>query len=101
MSRNESCEGDRSIRHRDERRSRLLLRSTERRDFLKNWERYAHIAIFINVYINQVRSTRQRIIILSRLEYFDVLKRTEHLSAVFNLNRGDNNMGIERRYITW
>eukprot|EP00903_Cladosiphon_okamuranus_P008129 g7829.t1 len=39
MSRNERCEGDRSIRHRDERRSRLLRRSIERRDFFKNWER--------------------------------------------------------------
>eukprot|EP00752_Nemacystus_decipiens_P011065 g9831.t1 len=39
ISRNESYEGDRSIRQRDERRSRLLHRSTERRDFHKNWER--------------------------------------------------------------
>ncbi|CAM9267910.1 unnamed protein product [Ectocarpus sp. 4 AP-2014] len=39
ISMKESDEGQQSIRRRDERRSRWLLRSTVRREFLQNWER--------------------------------------------------------------
>lgn len=39
ISRTESYEGEESIRHRENRRSRMLLRSNARRDFLENWER--------------------------------------------------------------
>ncbi|CAM9646291.1 unnamed protein product, partial [Ectocarpus sp. 12 AP-2014] len=39
ISMKESDEGQQSIRRRDERRSRWLLRSTVRREFLHNWER--------------------------------------------------------------
>ncbi|CAM9183230.1 unnamed protein product, partial [Hapterophycus canaliculatus] len=39
ISRQESCEGEQSVLHRDERRSRWLLRSTAKREFLENWER--------------------------------------------------------------
>ncbi|CAM9610693.1 unnamed protein product [Ectocarpus fasciculatus] len=39
ISMKESNEGQQSIRQRDERRSRWLLRSTVRREFLQNWER--------------------------------------------------------------
>ncbi|CAM9645345.1 unnamed protein product [Scytosiphon promiscuus] len=39
ISQKESCEGEQSILKRDERRSRWLLRSSAKREFLQNWER--------------------------------------------------------------